>query len=60
MALAPSLRPLLIAGKPDAPHTLDIFRMCILHQFLFIDALWYQSIMSVPSGDCRLLISFPL
>ncbi|KAF8505868.1 hypothetical protein F5888DRAFT_1915843 [Russula emetica] len=25
MALAPSLRPLLIAGKPDAPHTLDIF-----------------------------------
>jgi hypothetical protein len=27
MALAPSLRPLLIAGKPDAPHTLDIFRM---------------------------------
>ncbi|KAI0271968.1 hypothetical protein BGY98DRAFT_1004453 [Russula aff. rugulosa BPL654] len=25
MALAPSLRPLIIAGKPDAPHTLDIF-----------------------------------
>jgi hypothetical protein len=27
MALQPSLRPLLIAGKPDAPHTLDVFRM---------------------------------
>src|SRR6266576_3015928 len=27
MALQPSLRPLIIAGKPDAPHTLDIFRM---------------------------------
>ncbi|KAN0126747.1 hypothetical protein V8E52_000387 [Russula decolorans] len=25
MALQPSLRPLLIAGRPDAPHTLDIF-----------------------------------
>ncbi|KAI0254808.1 hypothetical protein BJV78DRAFT_1183041 [Lactifluus subvellereus] len=25
MALQPSLRPLLIAGGPDAPHTLDIF-----------------------------------
>jgi len=30
MALAPSLRPLIIAGKPDAPHTLDIFRMLSL------------------------------
>ncbi|SJL02485.1 uncharacterized protein ARMOST_05813 [Armillaria ostoyae] len=25
MALQPSLRPLIIAGRPDAPHTLDIF-----------------------------------
>ncbi|KAI9467115.1 hypothetical protein BJY52DRAFT_1236521 [Lactarius psammicola] len=25
MALQPSLRPLLIVGRPDAPHTLDIF-----------------------------------
>ncbi|KAI0005113.1 hypothetical protein BJV74DRAFT_762786 [Russula compacta] len=25
MALQPSLRPLLIAGRPDAPHTLDVF-----------------------------------
>lgn len=25
MALQPSLRPLIIAGHPDAPHTLDIF-----------------------------------
>jgi hypothetical protein len=26
MALQPSLRALIIAGRPDAPHTLDIFR----------------------------------
>jgi hypothetical protein len=26
MALQPSLRPLIIAGRSDAPHTLDIFR----------------------------------
>jgi len=25
MALQPSLRPLIIAGRPDAPHTLDVF-----------------------------------
>ncbi|PPQ70713.1 hypothetical protein CVT26_014637 [Gymnopilus dilepis] len=25
MALQPSLRPLIIAGNPDAPHTLDVF-----------------------------------
>lgn len=25
MALQPSLRPLIIAGNPNAPHTLDIF-----------------------------------
>jgi hypothetical protein len=31
MALQPSLRPLLIAGKPDAPHTLDVFRMCLFY-----------------------------
>jgi hypothetical protein len=33
MALQPSLRPLLIAGKPDAPHTLDVFRMCLLNSY---------------------------
>ena len=26
MALQPSLRALIVAGRPDAPHTLDIFR----------------------------------
>lgn len=26
MALQPSLRPLIIAGSHDAPHTLDVFR----------------------------------
>jgi hypothetical protein len=26
MALRPSLRPFVVAGKFDAPHTLDIFR----------------------------------
>ena len=57
MALAPSLRPLLIVGKPDAPHTLDIFRMCQFCQFLVIDVSWGQSIMSAPLGDCRLLLS---
>ncbi|KAJ3568767.1 hypothetical protein NP233_g5499 [Leucocoprinus birnbaumii] len=25
MALQPSLRPLIVAGNPDAPHTLDVF-----------------------------------
>jgi hypothetical protein len=25
MALQPSLRPLIVAGRVDAPHTLDIF-----------------------------------
>ncbi|KAL5487983.1 hypothetical protein ACEPAI_6091 [Sanghuangporus weigelae] len=25
MALQPTLKPLIIAGRPDAPHTLDIF-----------------------------------
>lgn len=29
MALQPSLRPLIIAGRPDAPHTLDVF--CAYH-----------------------------
>jgi len=29
MALQPSLRPLIIAGSHDAPHTLDIFRKAI-------------------------------
>jgi hypothetical protein len=31
MALQPSLRPLLIAGRADAPHTLDIFRKRFFH-----------------------------
>jgi hypothetical protein len=29
MALQPSLRPLIVAGRHDAPHTLDIFRKCL-------------------------------
>jgi hypothetical protein len=29
MALQPSLRSLIIAGRPDAPHTLDVF--CAYH-----------------------------
>lgn len=31
MALQPSLRPLLIAGKADAPHTLDVFCKQLFH-----------------------------
>jgi len=39
MALQPSLRPLLIAGKPDAPHTLDIFRMRLFDPFSIANML---------------------
>jgi hypothetical protein len=31
MALQPSLRPLLIAGKADGPHTLDVFCKRLFH-----------------------------
>lgn len=30
MALQPSLKPLIIAGDPNAPHTLDIFRTSLI------------------------------
>ncbi len=50
MALQPSLRPLLIAGKPDAPHTLDIFRMSLFIPF-FVKSLTF-------CGTSRLCLSF--
>ena len=34
MALQPSLRPLLIAGKVDAPHTLDVFCKRFFHAMI--------------------------
>jgi hypothetical protein len=49
MALQPSLRPLLIAGRPDAPHTLDIFRERLHY------VVQYRSINPIIS---RLCLSF--
>jgi len=50
MALQPSLRPLIIAGRADAPHTIDVFREQI---FLFMSVLSGDRYLSVhPSPLC--------
>lgn len=49
MALAPSLRPLLIAGRPDAPHTLDVFRERTFQ---------YSTTSSIDSNISRLCLPF--
>jgi hypothetical protein len=60
MALQPSLRPLIIAGEVDAPHTLDVFCERFIHAVLSQLTLFFiQWIMSVHSGDCDTLPTVP-
>jgi hypothetical protein len=54
MALQPSLRPLIIAGRADAPHTLDIFRKAIGYNRMpngLTGSNIFQWTTSVHSGD---------
>lgn len=51
MALQPSLRALIVAGNPNAPHTLDVFRMSGHHLFTEDALIYYnQSTTFVLSG----------